>query len=508
MDSGFIITPVAGAVIGYFTNWLAIKMLFRPYKEKRLFGLRLPFTPGLIPKEKDRIARSLGSAVGSELLTNDTIIESLTKENVLESIDSIMDKAFESVKLSYLTVDDAAGKIFGDKWPDISASMSGVICEKLTEFASSQTCRIAACEIVNGNIKRILSKRVEELPLDIITAHLNEILLSASKELVSSGKAAEAVEKSVWGFLTSLQNDERKISELVTFSAADEFKDYMSLKAPEIAKSLLALTEIPQVEGFLKDKLAAALSNYSGPIIGMFIKPDEIYVNIIEGITNYFSDPDNIPEIEEQVSLACDKLMDNTVGGAAALVCGQIRENTVSRITSFIVCEASKDGNINLYSEKIARLISENSQKTILDILSSFDKDAEDKLYAFGETITENIFERLSKALTPQYVEEKLRALLKLRISVPAARFSLDGFNSFKKTVRKCYCAAVRLAAPKIIEAFSVSGVVEEKINSFSVEFTEKLILSIAKKELSAITAIGGVLGFVIGLIPELLRLI
>ena len=52
----YLISITVGAIIGYVTNWLAIKMLFRPQKEIRLRGKRLPFTPGLIPKEKERIA--------------------------------------------------------------------------------------------------------------------------------------------------------------------------------------------------------------------------------------------------------------------------------------------------------------------------------------------------------------------------------------------------------------------------------------------------------------------
>ena len=41
-----IIIPVfVGAIIGYITNWLAIKMLFRPHGEKKIFGIKLPFTP-------------------------------------------------------------------------------------------------------------------------------------------------------------------------------------------------------------------------------------------------------------------------------------------------------------------------------------------------------------------------------------------------------------------------------------------------------------------------------
>ena len=50
-----------GAVIGYGTNTLAVGMLFRPFKPIYIGKWKLPFTPGLIPKEQARIADSLGS---------------------------------------------------------------------------------------------------------------------------------------------------------------------------------------------------------------------------------------------------------------------------------------------------------------------------------------------------------------------------------------------------------------------------------------------------------------
>ena len=45
--------PLIGMIIGYFTNWLAVKMLFRPRRAKYIAGRRLPFTPGVIPRGKE-----------------------------------------------------------------------------------------------------------------------------------------------------------------------------------------------------------------------------------------------------------------------------------------------------------------------------------------------------------------------------------------------------------------------------------------------------------------------
>ena len=71
------VPPLIGAVIGLFTNWLAIKMLFRPLLEKRIFGLRVPFTPGILPRERKRLARSLGDTVAIDLLDSRTVSERL-----------------------------------------------------------------------------------------------------------------------------------------------------------------------------------------------------------------------------------------------------------------------------------------------------------------------------------------------------------------------------------------------------------------------------------------------
>ncbi len=64
---------VIGAIIGGFTNSLAIKMLFRPYKALYIGKWKVPFTPGLIPKRRDELAVQLGKMVVEHLLTPEGI---------------------------------------------------------------------------------------------------------------------------------------------------------------------------------------------------------------------------------------------------------------------------------------------------------------------------------------------------------------------------------------------------------------------------------------------------
>jgi len=65
----FAAPPIVGGIIGYFTNDIAIKMLFRPYRAYYVAGRQVPFTPGLIPSNQERLAERISNAIMGSLLT-------------------------------------------------------------------------------------------------------------------------------------------------------------------------------------------------------------------------------------------------------------------------------------------------------------------------------------------------------------------------------------------------------------------------------------------------------
>ncbi len=69
----FVAPPVVGGIIGYFTNDVAIKMLFRPYRALYLGKQRIPFTPGLIPRNQERLAKRISDTIMGSLLTPDEL---------------------------------------------------------------------------------------------------------------------------------------------------------------------------------------------------------------------------------------------------------------------------------------------------------------------------------------------------------------------------------------------------------------------------------------------------
>ncbi|MEB3100547.1 DUF445 family protein [Ferviditalea candida] len=90
MDPVFYIAAnvAIAALVGGITNHLAIKMLFHPRKPLYLAGLRFPFTPGLIPKRKEEIGRSLGTVVADYLVTSHGLVNLLGKPEFRNQVEN------------------------------------------------------------------------------------------------------------------------------------------------------------------------------------------------------------------------------------------------------------------------------------------------------------------------------------------------------------------------------------------------------------------------------------
>ena len=82
----YIFPPLVGGVIGYVTNDIAIRMLFRPHTAKHIMGWRVPFTPGIIPKEKGRIAEAVGTAISDNLMSQEVLEKYLLSDHMLDRL--------------------------------------------------------------------------------------------------------------------------------------------------------------------------------------------------------------------------------------------------------------------------------------------------------------------------------------------------------------------------------------------------------------------------------------
>ncbi|RJP57209.1 MAG: DUF445 family protein [Deltaproteobacteria bacterium] len=165
--SQYLLPPVIGGIIGWSTNKLAIWMLFNPKKEKRVFGFRVPFTPGLIPRDQILIAKSLGTLIEEKLINPEEIENRITMEEVNDKIKELMDKAVEKSmgKLAFLVPQAAIKKFLAPK-------ISELVKDELFNFLNL----IDFKQIVEEKVSSFPIEELEEAIKGVTRRHLTYIV--------------------------------------------------------------------------------------------------------------------------------------------------------------------------------------------------------------------------------------------------------------------------------------------------------------------------------------------
>ena len=194
----YIVGPLVGAVIGYITNDIAIRMLFRPHQAKYFMGIHIPFTPGIIPKEKSRIAASIGKAVSENLMNREVLEKSLLSDEMMSKMGAAIDEfvatqsrnqeTIEQFARHYLSAEDieAMGqdattgivKMITGKLQD--SHLGDSIAHMATEHALEKTRNSLAGRLGADLLLQPLAQPLEKL----MAKHINEILQTNSQQMV------------------------------------------------------------------------------------------------------------------------------------------------------------------------------------------------------------------------------------------------------------------------------------------------------------------------------------
>ncbi|MBQ9991857.1 MAG: DUF445 family protein [Firmicutes bacterium] len=183
MNEQLIIAPIVGLVIGWITNSLAIKMLFRPRKAYYIGKFRIPLTPGVIPKEQPRLAKAVGDAVSHELLGAEVLQSALNSDSMQEKVGSIADNIFARYSSSKLTLKEDISAIFGSAGVDKFVngaydSLAEIIYKKLNDssFNEELLTNIISKSLTENPPKGILKKLAGENTAAVIAKPLSKVI--------------------------------------------------------------------------------------------------------------------------------------------------------------------------------------------------------------------------------------------------------------------------------------------------------------------------------------------
>lgn len=515
----WIMPPVMGAIIGYFTNWLAIKMLFRPLKPITWGGITLPFTPGILPRERNRLARSIGDTVATELLTPDVFrsrLEDPAFKNRIERSIFELEDHFLSAKISPL-LSGWSGSGGSEAAPaGLPASerinLGRMAVECLGHAAKSPELGAALRDAFAETISRAAAMPLGEvLPLPDARRILDFAIDQASSD-------AGRLEASIGAETTALVVPFR----ILPPDALDPIAAYFARSLHHaLAPTLQSLLEKPGIR--------ARLEQLANEVVRSAIEKLGPIQRLIVTAANYEKTlRDNMPRTIDELVASLLQMIESPEVEAKLSQAAQayLRERGESVLGLFASSSGGAasfgDGSLGDALTDMVRLVASDREKVQERFKSWYDSVAPLPL---GNLFPSMGARRPSRDSNPSLaisslIENPLAGILGSEfISSLAARWegmSVGQVLGIDEEKRKALAAALAgevtsaLAsqAERLIEALDVKAMVVERIDALDMAEIERIILGVVDRELMWITILGGVLGAVIGVFQSLLTLL
>ncbi|HAT4255947.1 TPA: DUF445 family protein [Clostridium perfringens] len=494
----YIIGALIGAVIGYITNWLAIKMLFRPREAKYIFDMKLPFTPGLIPKEKSRIANKVGETVGTHLLNLDSLSKALKDDKIKAKFNEVAKEKINQVINSNSTLEESLKNTLGENYYALKGNMINNITKTILESIQEEEFKNKVKFYIVDSIKERLNKKPEKI-IDFINSNkFREVIINTLEE----EKTRDIIGKALLKEVKTLGKEDLTIEEVIPENIKPYIEEYVKSQKDtlvDIIKNLLRDDEVSH-------KIKSAINDNIPSIVSMFLSGDVIYGKLVSLVNKSLSEEEN----KEYICDAALAFVHESMKKKVSDVINNVGEEKLEVISDALGDKISKKLNTE---ENIDSIISKLNCK--ISSFSSYEEIIKVLFNDYENILIDNIDSMISQIVNNNQLSGGISKIIEkvfdkfLQNSLNDICYNKQNLeNSIMSILDNLYNDFVENKSAKVLEIVDISSIVEEQINAFEVDYAEEIIIGIANKELKAITWLGALLGGILGILSPLLSTI
>lgn len=510
----YIFFPVLGAIIGFVTNSIAIKMLFKPHNEWRLWGLRVPFTPGIIPKKRDELARNIGEMVGTILLNEETLKNQLLSTRSQDILKKIIYKHInELLDYEAPTLYEMVPLLLRDLFDSYYIEIKKGIQNSFSEFVYSDSFNTMIHTIVKSRVHELSDKTLDELfPHEEVDKFFNIFIRKVIASFLQNSFFKEWIENKI----DDLALSPMKLNEIFPERAVTLISEKIMEEVPDLMARFEMGVYISDIDSKLFITLKEALFSYLEELNTV----QKLMVNVI-GVEKRIEE--DLPHIIRQNIVEVFKKIDTVetrelIGDNLNQSINRLLQNTLGKLIKNLKkseYDAAKESIINGVHQY---LISEDQYKKLSSAVYNLYKNGEvlkiNKIYqitdytedSISNTITDFIVSLLQQETIftsfISFIEKEMDDFV-FHKSIGCSGKFISINEDHKERLSHFFSQELQAFLEKeisyVVEAINVQQVVITKINLFPIEEVEGLVFIIIKKHLKWINIFGAILGFIIG---------
>ena len=512
----WILPPLLGAIIGYITNRIAIKMLFRPLNPKRVFGIRVPLTPGVIPRNRFDLARTIGRMVSEQLLSPQALKDHLAGPEFRRGLKQWIAGRRVALMQRPITLPSANRQNAPASAQDggVSVFPSEFLEELLAAFLRSPQCAALVKSLADEAAKSVGSKRISEVTSpeqlsnfvhgNVLPAFRNEELGNTASELVNS-------------WLREQFNQNKRLREYLTPENLEALQALVRnnlptatwlifnwMRQPDMSKKLVQIGQ-DWVEDTVRQQglLIRAILSVSGKKEEAIRDMPNIISNLIDEAERSLSTSEMQAIISDAIGVALERISARRIkwliGHNEETIYWMADRATRQAFTALAETPAST------VREATTRFYEKNSEST----LGEFAERTLGVQTAAVSGVTAGLMVNyLSAPETPGNIAALAGRLgangdegaepITLGSLIPLSDETADRLDEYLSDQLIVFLGE---QLPEISRFLDVESMVINRIDSFEVKDVEELVMSISGKHLRWINWFGAGLGALIGLI-------
>ena len=503
-----------GAAAGGLTNLVAIWMLFHPHERR---GIGIFKFQGAIPKNKPRLAKTIGRTVGQKLLSAEDLHQQLTAPGIQEAFDSavrgFVTSALDTQRGSLR--EELPEKILPEVDNTID-SVAQIVADRVVEYASTDDFRDTTAEFLTKTRDRVADKSVGL----ILTDARREAVRNKVEDWVAEAAASPELDRIVSEWLdrqlVHLAADStpllEKLPAPLVAAVEKEIQDYLPMAIDKMANML----RNPEARGRIQSALHQLFERFVRDlmiherIVARLVVTERTITKVLDNFEREGADqlgklldqPEMRAQVAKSVNDAVVSFLRKPMSDHMERL-GAERIEGVKKTAAEYVTTIVRDPTTRSYGiDKLDKALETAEGRTWGDLLKYVPPDQA------ADWVAEAVRDPKMRGWIAEGARTVLTALLNRRIGRPSSLLPDGGSDRIADSLSPVLWDWTQRQVPIVLETIDVQQMVEEKVLSFSLVRIEEIVRTTTQRELDVIVRLGWVLGAIVGFVAYGISLI
>jgi uncharacterized membrane protein YheB (UPF0754 family) len=504
---------VFATVHGYAAAWLAVRMLFRPYRPVKFLGITV-WPQGMIPRHRERLAQSIGKAVGGELVSQETIVNALFGTDFFRrKVDGLISSYTNNLlDASYPSFIEALPKAVRAPVLEAIAALQLRVAEYIAEILKGEETVEAVNAFIDRRVDELLARRLKDAVDEETFTQILNFIEERFRKLVTEETFERKIREFVSARLDEIANSQAALAEMFTPETVGLVKERIDRQVPPIVQHLAEIATNQKTRIQIGALIKREVDDYYEQLSffkKIFVSRERIHREVDEMVNHTL--PQRVEEFlrgeafEQEAEHFLNTTIDDVLARPINELVGQIAPDKLelvkNQISERILALAQGPAVANSVSAYLADALERVRPHSLRALLEHASADSAARLKSF---LARGLMNVLAREETARTLNAILSAQIERLLVAPIGRVR---DHMPEETVRRASAAlteritqAARERLPAAIAEFDVGQIVRQKVSEYPVEKLEQLVLSVAQQHLKKIELFGAIIGLVIGI--------